>query len=893
VWQRSGEAVDTARRRARALRVRMRHGNATTMLDTAEERETLAILTAASRKRFGAIPAETIVAHVLAMTEGADFPVRQAAVDALVRRASFATRDGLAVVGRPARGAVYGEYTTGRGERRDRRAPRPYVTAIEPSPGGPVLGGSCDCADFVRSSLGLCKHMLVVLDALHAERGGLPDREPARPPSRARLVWDPRLPLLGPLDRLAGLRLEAAAGAPLLPAPLRRALDGGGAIAARACGDPHARLDLLTRLHEEILRSRERRLDASPAARRVVVEELARIQRRVRCGAALPRAERELQTLGRKLYPYQRAGVRRLLERGRLLLADDMGLGKTTQAIAACHALFKSRRIKRGLVIAPVSLKHQWLREWEETTRVPARVVDGPPEERRRIYAEHEAGVLIIGYEQLLRDIEAVQAMAPEIVVLDEAQRIKNYATKSALHVKALDPEYRIVLTGTPMENRLEELASIVDWIDDVALSPKWRLVPWHTYDDGDGDGGASGARNLVTLRTRLAEATLRRVRKDVLAQLPARTDTRVPVQMTEQQRGAHDELDRPIASLVSSARRRPLTQPEFLRLMSLLTQQRVISNGLAQLRFEETWPDCSARPASAAVLEGLFAPKLGVFRSLVSDLVLEQDRKVVVFSQWRRMLRLAEWAVRDLLAASGRRSVFFTGAERPAQRTRAVAEFHDDPRAAVMFLSDAGGVGLNLQHAANVCVNLELPWNPAVLEQRIGRIYRLGQEDPIDVYNLVSEEGIESRIARIIGAKQALFAGVFESESNTVAFDGAASFLERIESLVDPGLVVVPAASPAPAAAEVYAAEDDAADEEGGEGDEVEASPEPVAPLLPAAPLAPTDGALASLLASVRVERTATGALRLEAPPHAAQALAQVFDVVAQLLRTSASPPA
>jgi SNF2 family DNA or RNA helicase len=202
----------------------------------------------------------------------------------------------------------------------------------------------------------------------------------------------------------------------------------------------------------------------------------------------------------------------------------------------------------------------QWLREWNDTTDVPASIVDGRPEERQRQYRDLRRGFLILNYEQLLRDAEAVQALQPEMVVLDEAQRIKNWATKSAVYVKALSPEYRLVLTGTPMENRLEELASILDWVDDVALSPKWRLVPWYTRWEGDGGKGKAGARNLGTLRSRLEPCLLRRVRRDVLAQLPPRTDTRVPVELTPQQAEAHDDLNPLIARLLRVARSRPLT---------------------------------------------------------------------------------------------------------------------------------------------------------------------------------------------------------------------------------------------------------------------------------------------------------------------------------------------
>jgi SNF2 family DNA or RNA helicase len=264
-------------------------------------------------------------------------------------------------------------------------------------------------------------------------------------------------------------------------------------------------------------------------------------------------------------------------------------------------------------------------------------VVDGTPEDRARQYHDLRAGFLILNYEQLLRDAEHIQRIRPEMVVLDEAQRIKNYETKSAIYVKALTPEYRLVLTGTPMENRLEELASILDWVDDVALSPKWRLVPWHTQWEGDGSAkGKAGARNLDTLRSRLAPCLVRRVRKQVLEQLPPRTDTRVPVELTPQQAMEHDDLTQPIAKLVQISKKRPLTQPEFLKLMQLLTQQRIIANGLGQLRFEELWPTyCRARP-DTALLEGLFAPKLVELRRLLADLVIAQRRKVVIFSQWR-----------------------------------------------------------------------------------------------------------------------------------------------------------------------------------------------------------------------------------------------------------------
>jgi hypothetical protein len=293
---------------------------------------------------------------------------------------------------------------------------------------------------------------------------------------------------------------------------------------------------------------------------------------------------------------------------------------------------------------------------------------------------------------------------------------------------------------------------------------------------------------------------------------------------------------------------------------------------------------------------------------------------------------------MRDVLGRTGRRAVFFTGAESQQQRTRSVIDLHDDPDVSVMFLTDAGGVGLNLQRAASACINLELPWNPAVLEQRIGRIYRLGQEQPIDVYNLVTEYGIESRIAMLVASKKALFSGLFDGTSDEIRFDSAAGFLQDVERLVD--LVEVPEfgqddsaeaadstagdqallgiggngktlvggggaepedlalegtadgskALPPPGGAEpldqaapgVLAADLHASGE--GTGSAVAPSPGES----PDAPVATAGAGVGALLGCVRMSRTPEGAVRLEAPPEAADEFIRLFEGMAALFRSS-----
>jgi hypothetical protein len=799
--------------------------------------------------------------------------VQRDALEALLRRFAFGRADQLQIVARPPKGRRLGLYAT----RRPGSPARPYRTLlrrVEP------LEGSCDCADFLRSSLGLCKHLLTVLEDVASRRGGLDaaGREPVANPSPLR--WDPVRPLTGAGDWLA--RIRWVDGRP--DRDLRRwfrPADGDCWMLA-VPASPEARLAVVDALLGAL-----RRGHPEPALHALLQEDRRRLAREIEGAQSLAGLREALRSLKQPLYPYQRQGVARFLVRGRLLLADDMGLGKTAQAIAACHALWRAGRVRRGLLVVPAALKPQWLREWQLFTDAPAMVVDGTPAQRRAAFDACRRGFLLGNYEQLIRDLDVVRNWAPEVVVLDEAQRIKNWATKTALTVKRLDPPYRLVLTGTPMENRLDELASIVEWVDDLALEPKWRLAPWHTTPV-DGKTEVGGARHLDTLRTRLAGCMVRRVRAEVLSQLPARTDTRIPVEMTAEQLEEHDALNMPIAQLLRRAQQRPLTQAEFLRLMTLLTTQRIISNGLAQLRFEAIWPDLSRieRPTEST-LRGLATPKLLELRELLSQLALAQARKVVVFSQWRRMLRLAHWATRDELAGEGLRAAFFTGEEGQKRRTQNIVDFHDDPACRVLFATDAGGVGLNLQRAASACINVELPWNPAVLEQRIGRIYRLGQRRPIDVYNLVSEPGIESRIADLVGSKQALFTGLFDGTTDEVAFERSGSFLSRIERIVAPAL-----GPPPPRGPEAADVEDDPAEREIDAlvtaGDESHDAPAPTAS--EPAPM-PSAADVQRLFLGLTVQRTERGGLVIEAPPETASTLAALFSGMAQLLQTAVAP--
>jgi superfamily II DNA/RNA helicase len=281
-------------------------------------------------------------------------------------------------------------------------------------------------------------------------------------------------------------------------------------------------------------------------------------------------------------------------------------------------------------------------------------------------------------------------------------------------------------------------------------------------------------------------------------------------------------------------------------------------------------------------------------------------------------MLTLAHWATYELLKSEGLHAGFFTGAEGQRRRTQNIVEFHDDPSFRMLFATDAGGVGLNLQRAANCVVNLELPWNPAVLEQRIGRIYRLGQKQPIDVYNLVCEYGIESRIAGIVGSKQAFFKGLFDGDSDTIDFGQASNFLARVQKLYEPA-----ASESVSATGNVGDLEADLADTELDDSvsdplDElIEAGDESHDPVLAAAAngdtgqaisvdhgpgngfaaesnemsakaAMPSSGEVRELFAQLKISRQAGGGVVIEAPAEAASTLGALFEGMAALLHNA-----
>jgi SNF2 family DNA or RNA helicase len=320
--------------------------------------------------------------------------------------------------------------------------------------------------------------------------------------------------------------------------------------------------------------------------------------------------------LNASLYSYQKEGALFAARTGRCIIADDMGLGKTIQAIAAVEILARAMGVERILVICPTSLKHQWKQEIERFSGRSAEVVEGLLTKRIAIY-HSESFYKIVNYEVIHQDRKAIECWDPELIVLDEAQRIKNWKTRRAKSVKQLKSEYAIVLTGTPLENRLEELHSIVEFVDRFHLGPLFRFLAEH--QETDPTGRVIGYRNLSKISHTLEPILVRRHKDTVLKQLPERLDKRYFLPMTEQQWSHHEENREIVGRIVKKWRRYGfLSEQDQRRLMIALQFMRMSCNStyLLDPETDHGYKADEVVPCWKKSLE-------------------QQDAKVVIFSQW------------------------------------------------------------------------------------------------------------------------------------------------------------------------------------------------------------------------------------------------------------------
>lgn len=614
---------------------------------------------------------------------------------------------------------------------------------------------SCNCPDYSSNKLGTCKHIEHILHRLKKSGAKLFKTAAMQGGTRAEIFLD---------HRDYSIRV---AWPKKIKADVRQVINTFFSPECMLLGNP-----ILTypALLQEISRHKfiKKYLRVSQHIDHYIDYQSSLIQKqsaRAMFLGEVKKGKKTLDVMKHPLYPYQQEGMMHLAFKERGLLADEMGLGKTVQAIAACELLRRQQNISRVLVIATASLKAEWEEQIAKFTDLSSVIIQGSRTIRLQQY-QTPAFFYLTNYEQIIIDGPDIQRIiAPDVIILDEAQRIKNWQTKAANAVKQLKSQYAFVLTGTPLENRIDDIYSIVQFLDPHILGPLFRFNRnFYAFDD---KGKVSGYQKLDELHQRLRSVMLRRRKIDVEGQLPKRTVNNYFIGMDEEQRSRYTEYEDKVARLLAQTKSRSLYKEEFEKLQRWLACMRMICDTPFILD-----PKCR------------ISPKMIELEKILNELLEDKSAKIIIFSEWERMLQLVrEWAQKLHLNAA-----WHTGSVPQHKRRADINRFKRDPDCRLFLSTDSGSVGLNLQNA-NIVINLDLPWNPAKLEQRIARAWRKHQKRPVQVINLVCENSIEHRMLGLLAQKQTLAQGVLEGEGDLTNMDlpsGRSAFIERMNNLME-----------------------------------------------------------------------------------------------------------
>lgn len=588
---------------------------------------------------------------------------------------------------------------------------------------------SCDCMDFRTNGLGTCKHIEAVAQWLNS-KGRTPDT---------------KMPRNSSIDvcYIGGRRLRFRPG--------NTNTEALSMVAMRYFDDDFFAVPGMVPELPSFIEQAKRfdpRLYVSSDALSLILDE--RDSRRRRQLVARMSDDEIGSVVKTTLYPYQIDGIRFAFGAGRSLIADEMGLGKTLQAIGTAELLKARSMVSSVLIVCPTSLKYQWKREIERFTDSDVTVVEGIHTHRRELY-QADTFYKIVSYHTLANDIKALGSLHADILIMDEVQRLKNWNTQIAQAARRIDSEYAVILSGTPLENKLDELYSIMQFVDQYALGPYHEFV--NSTVVSTPSGKVTGYRNLNMVGDRLKNCMIRRRKADVALQLPARSDQMLYVPMTKEQQTIHDECRSTVAQLVMKwQRHRFLSEKDRKRLLLTLGQMRMVCDSTYIL-------DQRSR----------YDTKVAEAVQLVKDAIDNGNEKVVIFSQWERMTRI----VGEELEREGIGYEYLHGGVPSAKRGVMTERFANDSDTHVFLSTDAGSTGLNLQ-SASVIINLDLPWNPAVLEQRIARIFRIGQRRRVQVINLIAAGTIEERMLSTLNFKSNLFAGVLDGGDDQITLDDA-----------------------------------------------------------------------------------------------------------------------
>lgn len=496
------------------------------------------------------------------------------------------------------------------------------------------------------------------------------------------------------------------------------------------------------------------------------------------------------------LHPYQEPAVERFLKRKTLLVAYDMGLGKTPIAIAGAEELLEAggrgkKTIKLILIVVPASLRYQWAQAIAKFTDVDTReiklkqdkitvpvetscvIVDGGPAKRKAQLAKaKDAEYVIVSYNTVLSDMRAIRRLRAGMVVLDEATAIKTFGAERTLKIKrSLTAEYRLALTGTPVENRPDEAFSIMEWVDPKVLGP-FDLFD-HTYIKRNRRGNIEGHKNLRLLHLRLSEAMVRKSRAEpgVREYLPEVDHEQWYVDVPKDLKAAYDVMAADLLDELLKIRGGAVFDlsayyagnNEFAEnspLGRVMARQQAIEQLLdhPQLVGNAGVSKYARDVRESGLLDKLdYSPKMEYLGEKIDDILGFAGTKLLVFSRYPEMLQLIDEFMCEVPA------VQYHGGMNPIAKAAAVNRFTRDKECRLFLSSHAGAYGTDM-HMASHLINYDLPWSAGRSDQINARHQRASSEfDKVFIRDLIMSGTIEVRKLAMLDYKRRIGAAVVD----------------------------------------------------------------------------------------------------------------------------------
>lgn len=440
------------------------------------------------------------------------------------------------------------------------------------------------------------------------------------------------------------------------------------------------------------------------------------------------------QRLQKKLAPYQRRGSGWLLSlysaRMGGILADEMGLGKTVQVIAALSAAKRMDGTRKNIIVTPTSLSYNWLAEFKRfDDTLTVRLITGMRDDRRRIIDEirksDDIDVILISYPLLRRDIELLSDIQFRFAVLDEAQSVKNSQSLGAVAAKELDAQARVALTGTPMENHTGELWSIFDFVLPGYLGTQASFLRRY-----------GGGEHAEELRERIRPFLMRRLKSEVLSDLPEKRESCLYAAMTPEQEIVYNGLMQTLRLHVGQALEEGSLPRARMQVLSILLKLRQV---------------CCHPKLFLPDYEGT-SGKLELLVQTVHNAIAAQHR-LLIFSQFVGMLQI----IKKRLSREGVQALYLDGETKPEKRQELCDRFNGGEGKIFLISLKAGGTGLNLT-GADYVVHYDPWWNPATEDQATDRAHRIGQKKDVDVIKLIAQGTIEEKVTDLSKRKRAIF---------------------------------------------------------------------------------------------------------------------------------------